>query len=173
MSDHLNMNMQPDNEHSAIRDLLTLAAAGALDSAEQSRVEEHLLHCEACRAEFRGLGRITKALQEQAMPQMPPGLLQQTRRLLELRAQHHKERRQNHMMFGVLALLGWVTTLLNWPLLRWAEAPLTSWFNISSTQLTWLWTAYIIAAWVGTILAAALLGQKQHRQRHEQQGRTL
>lgn len=168
MSDDLNMNTQPDTEHSAIRELLTLAAAGALDAAEQRRVEDHLHGCEACRAEFRGLGQITKALQEQPMPQMPPGLMQQTRRLLELRAQAQRERRQSYFMLSGLAVLGWVLTLLNWPLLRLLDAPLMQTFNLSSTQLTWMWTTYILAAWLGTALAAAVLGQ-----RYRQQERTL
>lgn len=165
MSNDTKVNTQPENEHSAVRELLALAAAGVLDAAEQRRVDGHLARCEACRLEYRGLGRITKALQEQPMPQLPAGLLLATRRMLEARAQHQRERRRNHISLGVLAVLGWTTMLLNWPLLRWAEAPLTSWFNLSSTQFTWCCGLYVIAAWVGTILAAALLGQK-YQSRH-------
>lgn len=164
MSD-INMDAHTENEHSAIRELLTLAAAGALDAVEQRQVEEHLLRCDACRAEFRGLGRLAKSLQEQPMPQMPPGLMQQTRRLLELRAQAqrshtHQARRWNRLMFGALALLGWTLTLLNWPLLRMLDRPLMQTFNVSSTQLTVLWTTYILAAWLATALAAAVLGKR-------------
>ena len=159
MSD-MNMDAHPENEHSAIRELLTLAAAGALDAAEQRQVDEHLLQCDACRAEFRGLSRLTKSLQEQPMPQMPPGLMQQTRRLLELRAQAQHERRWSRLMFGGLAFIGWTMTLLNWPLLRMLDRPLMQMFNVSSTQLTVLWTTYILAAWLGTALAAAVLGKR-------------
>ena len=174
MSNEKNMTTQSENEHASVRELLTLAAAGALDSSEQRRVDEHLMRCESCRTEFRGLGRITKALQEQPMPPLPAGLLLATRRMLEARAQGARERRRNHVMFGVLILLGWVTTLLNWPLLRWAEAPFTRWLNISSTEFTWFCTLYIITIWGGTLLAAALLGQRyQSRNSFEQQRRTL
>jgi anti-sigma factor RsiW len=156
------------NEHSEIRELLTLAAAGALDSAEQRRVDEHLQHCETCRAEFHGWSRLTGALQTQPMPQAPRGLVEQTRRILELHAQAQRERRQSYFTLGGLAVLGWVLTLLNWPLLRLLDAPLMHTFNLSNTQLTWLWTTYILAAWLGTALAAAVLGN-----RFQQEGRTL
>ena len=156
------------NEHSEIRELLTLAAAGALDSAEQRRVEDHLLQCETCRAEFHGWSRLTGALQTQPAPQAPRGLVEQTRRILELRAQAQRERRQSYFMLGGLAVLGWVLTLLNWPVLRLLDRPLMQTFNLSSTQLTWLWTTYILAAWLGTALAAAVLGN-----RFQQEGRTL
>lgn len=155
-------------EHSEIRELLTLAAAGVLDSAEQCRVEEHLMHCDACRAEFRGWSRLTGALQEQPTPQAPEGLVQQTRRILELRAQALRERRQNHFVLGALVLLGWTLTLLNWPVLHLLDGPLIQWFNVSSTQLNTLWVTYILAAWIATALAAAVLGR-----RFQQEGRTL
>jgi anti-sigma factor RsiW len=156
------------NEHSEIRELLTLAAAGVLSAAEQRRVEEHLPHCDACRAEFHGWSRLTGALQKQPTPQAPPDLVRQTRRMLELRAQALHERRQNHFVLGMLVLLGWTLTLLNWPVLHLLDGPLRQWFNVSSTQLNTLWVTYMLAAWIATALAVAVLGR-----RRQQEGRTL
>jgi|GEM_PF-1179533 anti-sigma factor RsiW len=154
--------------HSEIRELLTLAAAGVLDAAEQRQVEEHLVQCEACRADFQSLGRLTGALQKQVMPQAPRGLVQQTRRILELRLLAQRDRRRSYFFLGALAILGWTLTLLNWPLLHLMDGPLIRAFNLSGTQLTWMWTTYILAAWLGTALAAAVLGK-----RFQQEGRSL
>lgn len=156
------------NEHSEIRELLTLAAAGVLDAAGQRRVEEHLQRCEECRAEFRGWSRLAGALQKQPVPMAPQGLVRQTRRLLELRAQALREQRRNHFLLGALIFLGWALTLLNWPVLHLLNGSLSERFNISSTYLNLLWITYILAAWIGTAMAAAVLGR-----RHQQEGRTL
>lgn len=66
-------------EHASIRELLTLAAAGALDAGEQRRVEQHLRDCAECRAEFQAWGRLAGALEGLPTPQAPPTLVQRTR----------------------------------------------------------------------------------------------
>jgi len=157
------------NEHDAIHELLTLAAAGALDAAEQGRVEEHLRQCQACRAEFTGWLRLTGALQDLPTPQAPPTLVEQTRRAMEMRAAAQREHRTNHFMLGVMLLVAWTVTLLNWPLLRLLQGRLTQWLDVSSGQLTAMWAGYIVMAWAGTALAAVLLA----RHRRQKEGATV
>jgi anti-sigma factor RsiW len=152
-------------EHNDIRELLSLAAAGALDASEQSRVEEHLRQCETCRAEFAGWLRLTGALQDLPTPSVRPALLEQTRRALERRAAEQQRHRTNHFMLGLLFLFAWTITLLNWPLLRLFEGRLEQWLNISTGQLTFLWVSYIVMAWTGTALAAVMLAR--HRRQRE------
>jgi anti-sigma factor RsiW len=152
------------NEHDAIHELLTLAAAGALDAGEQSRVEEHLRRCEACRAEFAGWLRLTGALKDLPTPQAPPTLVEQTRRAMEMRAAAQRARRTNHLMLGLMLLFAWTATLLNWPLLRLLEGRLTQWLDVSSGQVTAMWAGYILLAWLATALAAALLGHRRQRE---------
>lgn len=156
------------NEHSEIRELLTLAAAGALDAAEQGRVEEHMGHCEACRAEFAAWSRLSGALQGLPTPQAPSGLVEQTRRMMERRAAAQRERRANYLMLGLLLLFAWTVTLLNWPLLQMLNGRLEQWMNVSSGQLTAIWAGYTLVAWLATALAAGLLGR-----RRQQEGRTI
>ncbi|HEX7286025.1 MAG TPA: zf-HC2 domain-containing protein [Candidatus Angelobacter sp.] len=152
------------NEHDAIHELLTLAAAGALDAGEQGRVEEHLRQCEACRTEFAGWLRLTGALKELPTPQAPPRLLEQTRRAMEMRAEAQRAHRTNHFMLGLMLLFAWTATLLNWPLLRLLEGRLTQWLDVSSGQLTAMWVGYILLAWMATALAAGLLGHRRQRE---------
>jgi anti-sigma factor RsiW len=156
------------NEHSEIRELLTLAAAGALDAAEQLQVEEHLRRCEACRAEFARWSKLSGALQELPTPQAPSGLVEQTRRMMERRAAAQRERRANHLMLGLLLLFAWTVTLLNWPLLQMLNGRLEQWINVPSGRLTAIWTGYVLAAWMATALAAGVLGR-----RRQQEGRTV
>jgi anti-sigma factor RsiW len=156
------------NEHSEIRELLTLAAAGALDASEQGRVQEHLRHCEACRAEFAGWSRLSGALQELTTPQAPSGLVEQTRRAMEMRAAAQRERRASHFRLGLLLLFAWTVTLLNWPLLQLLNGRLEQWMNVSSGRLTVIWAGYVLLAWMATALAAGLLGRSRQRE-----GRTV
>lgn len=153
------------NEHHAMHELLTLAAAGALDAAEQVRVEEHLRQCDDCRAEFAGWSRLTGALKGLPTPQAPLGLVEKTRRALEARAAAHHEHRANHFTLGLLLLFTWTFTLLNWPLLRLFQGRLAQWLDITNGQLTALWVGYIVMAWAGTALAAVLLARhRRHRE---------
>src|SRR5215469_15166007 len=103
------------SEHAEIRELLTLAASGALNADEQRRVEEHLGGCAACKAEFDVWCRITGALQELPTPAAPVGLVERTRRQLVNQAAARKELRWNHLVIGCLIVLGWALTFLTWP----------------------------------------------------------
>jgi anti-sigma factor RsiW len=152
------------NEHDAIHELLTLAAAGALDAGEQGRVEEHLRQCEACRVEFAGWLRLTGALKDLPTPQAPPTLVEQTRRAMEIRAAAQRGQRTNHLMLGLMLLVAWTVTLLNWPLLQLLEGSVTQWLHVSSGQLTAAWASYMLLAWLATALAAGLLGQRRQRE---------
>jgi len=159
------------NEHNDIRELLALAAAGALDADEQGHVEEHLRQCETCRAEFAGWLRLTGTLQDLPTPQARPALLKETMRALSdaARAAEQQRHRTNHFMLGLLFLFAWTITLLNWPLLRMFEGRLEQWLNISTGQLTFLWVSYIVMAWTGTALAAMMLA----RHRRQREGATV
>lgn len=152
------------DEHKQIRDLLTIAASGALSADERRRVESHLAGCPACRSELAGLTRLTAVLQKQPAPAAPHSLVENTRRMLELRAQQRRERRQLHWLLAALTVLGWALTFLTWPLLRLFDRPLADWFHLSQLQLTFLWTSYFLAGWMATALAAAFLGGRVQRQ---------
>lgn len=153
-------------EHDAIRDLLTLAAAGALTAGEQTRVEEHLRSCPECRAEFALWGRLTGALQEIPTPQAPMGLVERTRRTMERQAAIIAERRQQRWLFLWLMVFAWATTLLTWPLFEFFGSRLGEFVDLSWTHMTMgeAWAGYMFL--VGTIgaLAVGLLGRRRMRE---------
>ena len=152
-------------EHSGVRDLLSLAAAGGLDTAQQRRVEEHLHRCEACRAEFNGWTRLADALKELPTPHAPPELVLRTLRLLETHAAADKKKRAARAVPAFLILFSWIVTVLNWSLVRLFDLPLARWLDVSSTTV---WVTYIGITWLATALAAGLLGKHW-----QQEGKTL
>lgn len=156
------------NEHAEIRDLLTLAAAGALDADEQRRVEEHLRSCAACKAEFEIWCEITGALRELPTPAAPAGLVERTRRQLARQAATRKERRSNHFIMVCLIVLGWALTFLSWPVLQLLGAKLAQWLDIPSTTVTLGLVVYTSTAWLATWVVAALLGK-----RYQQESRSI
>lgn len=156
------------NGHTEIRDLLALAAAGALDANEQRRVQEHLRDCADCRTEFDAWCQITGALRELPTPTAPAGLVERTRRLLANQSAARTERRWNKLMMACLIMFGWALTLLSWPVLLLLGNKLVEWLNVPFTNLALAWIVYTVAAWVATGVAAAFLGK-----RHQQEGGTI
>jgi anti-sigma factor RsiW len=149
------------NEHAFVRDRLTLAAAGALDPAEQRRMEEHLRHCAGCRAEFEAWGRLGGALEALPTPQAPPGLLERTVRQLEARAAVRAERRYSRSLLAWVTVLGWAGTLLTWPLFQWLGGVV----DLPSQSVTEVWIGYIVVSWMMTVVVAGLLAQRRRGER--------
>ena len=158
------------NEHDEIRDLLTLAAAGALSAEGQKQVEAHLESCIECRAEFALWSRLTGAIEQIPTPQAPMGLVERTRLRLETEAADNAERRQQRWLFFWLTAFAWTTTLLTWPLFQFFGGRVGNRIDLSWTHLgvTGAWITYMLL--VGTIgtLAAGLLGK-----RRIEEGRTI
>jgi anti-sigma factor RsiW len=151
-------------EHSAVRDLLSLAVAGVLDPAEQRQVEEHLRGCDACRTELNEWRRLARVLRELPTPQAPPKLVLQTRRLLEAYTAAKGKYQGSRLVLVFLIGFSWIVSVLTWQLVGRLDIPLTQWLNVSSTII---WIAYIGTTWLATVLAAGMLGK--HAQ---QEGKT-
>lgn len=156
------------NEHTEIRDLLTLAAAGALDTDEQRRVQEHLRSCTTCKAEFEGWQQMTGALRELPTPEAPAGLVERTRRQLANQAAVRTEHRWDQVVLGCLSLFAWAITLLSWPVLQLVGDKLVQWLDIPFSNITLAWIVYSVLAWLATGVVAAFLGR-----RYQQEGRTV
>lgn len=151
------------HEHDEIRDLLTLAAAGALSTEEQKQVEEHLRRCADCRTEFAAWCRLTAALEAMPTPQAPMGLVERTRLQLERTAAMATEQRRNRWLFFWLTVFAWGTTLLTWPLFEFLGGRVGGFVDLSWTHVSAgeAWIGYMLV--VGTIgaLAVGLLGSRR------------
>ncbi len=164
----MNQHNNEQTEHNALRDLLSLAAASALDAGEQQRVNEHLRECGECQAEFQAWSRITGGLRDMPAPQVPAGLVGRTRARLESAQTAKAERWRHQVMLGSLLLFAWLITLLSFPVLRLAGDDLAGMLNISTSGVSTGVALYLLLGWVGTGVAAGLLGL---RRQHE--GRTI
>ncbi len=151
-------------EHLKARNLLALAAAGALAPAEHKHVQEHLLHCDACRAEFEEWSCLAGALKDLPTPQAPPGMVLQTQRLLR-HAASLKQQEGSRLWLGLLVAASWMLTFTTAGLLNLLDIPVARWLDIPSTTL---WVVYIGLTWLATALAAGLIGK-----RWQQEGRTI
>jgi len=156
------------SEHAEIRDLLTLAAAGALSADEQRRVQEHLRGCVDCKAEFDAWRQLTGALRDLPTPPAPAGLVERTRRQLVHQAATRRAYRWNHLMIGGLILFAWALTLLSWPVLRLLGDGLVRWLDIPFRNFTLVWVVYAVVSWVATGVVAAFLGK-----RYQPEGRII
>jgi len=144
------------NEHESIRAMLALAAAGALDPAESTRVERHANVCDDCRRELETWSRYAYGLRE---------LMERTRtRLLQERAVA-EGRRWNGLMLGVLVVFGWATGLTLWILVRvFTGAVLTVFGANLVSGLTWSLVS-VVLSWMTAAAAALMLGKSRQMRR--------
>lgn len=145
-------------EHDEIRELLVLAAACALEPAEQLRLEQHLIGCAACAAEWEQWRELAGALRRLPTPQPPPALVERVRARAEAELAREAEGRWNRAVMAFLVLFAWTVTLASWPLVRLLGGSVLAWLGMPATQ-AWLWLgSYTVLAWVTAGVAAALLG---------------
>jgi anti-sigma factor RsiW len=161
----VNQHNHEHDGHKSLRDLLSLAAAGALDADEQRLVEEHLRGCSECQAEFQAWSRIAGGLRGMPVPQAPAGLVARTRARLETAQAARAERWRNQIILGCLILFAWMTTLLSFPVLRLAGNGLAGFLNMSTSGVGTGVALYLVLGWVGTGVAAGLLGLRRQDER--------
>jgi predicted anti-sigma-YlaC factor YlaD len=153
------------SEHEAIRELLALAAAGALDAADEQRVERHLRGCAACTAEFEQLQGLANSLRRLPTPQAPASLVERTRARVEWRLAEEAENRWNYSVLVFLILFAWTLTLASWPVVRLMSSGLLGWFDPGFGR-TWLSLAvYTALLWLTGGVAAATLALRRRRER--------
>lgn len=151
-------------EHLIVRELLILAAADLLNPGEKQRLQEHLLHCEACRSEQREWTGITRALKTIPIPQASERLVIQTRRLL-YSAATAKKQQASRLGLALLVVFSWMVAFTTLKFVQMFDIPVARWLDVSSSTL---WFTYIGVSWFVTALAAGILGK-----RHQQEGRTV
>ena len=122
-------------EHDAVRALLALGAAGALDAGEERLVREHAALCEACAAELRSWQGLAGELSALPVPQAPPALVARTR----ARVEAAELRRWDESVLLFLILLAWAVGLSGW--VAWVAVfglAGTLTYLAASTMLVWL-----------------------------------
>ncbi len=102
------------SEHESMKELLALAACGALDAQEQRRLDEHAQECPACRREQEIWGAYSEGLRRLPQPPLPAQLMERTRARVWQERATAADRRWDEMMLGALALFAWTVGLTAW-----------------------------------------------------------
>ena len=106
------------SEHDKIRELLALAAAGALTSAEEKQVAEHVRSCTACSNELETWRPIASELRRLPTPQPSSWLVQATLARAEVRLAEQAEHDWNRRVLIVSVAFAWLLTIASWPVFR-------------------------------------------------------
>lgn len=151
-------------EHESIRQMLPLAAAGALDANEQHVLEQHVAACSDCSAEMENWNGLAIGLKRLPTPQAPAFLVERTRARVAAEMAAVSERRTGHWMIAFLVLFAWAVTLGTWPIVRLFSDGLLSWLDLGFNHTWFALAMYSAAVWVTAGVAAAMLGLRKHRE---------
>lgn len=160
--------MAPKREsHEKIRELLALAAAGALGPEEDLLVARHLETCDECSAELERWDVLAGGLRRLPTPQPRAAVVARARAQAEARLSEEIEHRWQRAVIIFLALYAWILTVVTWPIFRLITRGLLARFEPGFNNYWLLFAVFTGLAWATGGVAAVLLG------RHHQQGRRM
>jgi len=153
------------SDHEEIRRLLALAAAGALDAAEEQRVLDHSRSCDECAKELESWQLVAAGLRRLPTPQPSAALIQRTRALAEARLEEEAEARWQRSVMVFVVTFAWVLTIVSWPLVRLVSGGL---LDLLDPHLNQSWISFVCLAtlvWLTGGTATVLLALNQRRER--------
>ena len=160
--------MAPKREsHEKIRELLALAAAGALTPEEELLVARHRETCDECSAELERWGALTGGLRRLPTPQPRAAVVERARAQAEARLAEEIEHRWQRAVIIFLVLYAWILTVVTWPIFRLIAGGLLTRFEPGFNNLWLLFAVFTSLVWATGGVAAVLLA------RDRQQGRTM
>ena len=157
-------------EHDRIRELLALAAAGALTSAEETQIAKHVRTCIACSKELEAWGPIASALRRLPTPQPSSWLVQATLARAESKFAEQAEHEWNRRVMIVVVAFAWLLTLASWPVFQFVSGRFGSLLGpqFTGTQFSHSWTsfaAFTALGWIAGGMAAVMLAVRQRGER--------
>ena len=157
--------MNAPNEHEKIRSLLSLAASGVLDSAEEMSVERHVRNCSECAAELEHWQALAGGLRRLPTPQLSPFVLQRTVALVREAQSAADERRATLRILTPLLALSWFSTIFSWPLFKLATGAFRVVFGIHVEPDWRVFAFFVLWTWLAAGVAAAMLSSQQRQDR--------
>ena len=155
------------SEHEGIRELLALAAAGALEASEQQKLERHLAECAECAQELEGWNALAGGLRRLPTPRPSAALVERTRARVAKQLAAESERRWDLSVLVFLVVFAWTLVLAGWPIVRLIGGGVLGWLDTGFRQ-TWVWLAvYSALGWLAAGVAAVALGLRQRELRRK------
>jgi len=153
------------SEHESVRELLALAASGALDIGEQRRLEEHARECPACRRELEIWSGYSQSLRRLPQPAVPAQLMERTRTRWVQEHAAAADRRWDELMLGALALFAWTVGLTFWFVARIVTGGELVIMGANLVRFG-TWTAgSTVLVWLTAAVAAVALGRRRRELR--------
>ena len=153
------------SEHENIRELLALAAAGALTPSEERRVAEHVRTCPHCTNQLEIWQSIAADLFRLAPPQPSSRLVETTLALagpkLAEQAEHAWNRR---VLIGVVAF-AWLLMGMSWPLFQFVSGKFGTLLGLQFGHPWMGFAAFNALTWVAGAVAAVMVVVGQSRDR--------
>jgi hypothetical protein len=163
------------SEHDKIRELLALAAADALTSAEEKQVAEHVRSCIACSNELGAWQPIASELRRLPTPQPSSWLVRATLARAEAKLIEQAEHDWNRRLMIVVVAFAWLLTIASWPVFHFVSERLGSWLEpqfspiqFGQTQFSYSWisfAAFTALGWLAGGVAAVMLAMRQRGER--------
>ena len=153
------------NTHESIRNMLSLAAAGALRPQEQLQVEAHARDCEDCRRELNAWFVYAAGLRTQPQPAAPGDLIARTHARILREREAAAATRWNSLTLCGLGLFSWFASIGFWLLVRELSGGR---LEVLGTNLVNAGPWFLVSFAVASITAAAtalLLGNRGERGR--------
>ena len=153
------------SEHDKIRELLALAAADALTSAEEKQVAEHVRSCIACSNELEAWRPIASELRRLPTPQPPSWLVQATLARAEAKLAEQAEHDWNRHVIIFVVALAWLLTSASWPVFHFVSRRFGSLLELQFSH-TWIsFAAFTALGWFVGGVAAVMLAIRQRGER--------
>ena len=159
------MSKEKMTEHDEIRELLSLAAAGALNENEDQGVSAHLRTCPACVAELVSWQAIGAGLRRIPTPQAPAAFVARTIARAQMRFAEESDRRSERKVFALVIVFSWIFVALSWPL---AQLLGHGWLSLLGLGFEQGWKNFVVFTafcWIAGAAAAILLAMRRDRER--------
>ena len=153
------------SEHDKIRQLLALAAAGALTSAEEKQVAEHVQSCIACSNELEAWRPIASELRRLPTPQPSSWLVQATLARAEAKLTEQADHDGNRRVLIVVVALSWLLAIASWLVFHVLSERFGRLFGPQFSH-TWIsFAAFTALEWLAGGVAAVMLAVRQRGER--------
>ena len=154
------MARKPES-HETVRELLALAAAGALGPKEDLLVARHREMCDECSAELERWGALTSGLRRLPTPQPREVVVERARAQAAARLAEEIENRWQRAVIMFLVLYAWIVTVVTWPIFRLITAGLLIRLGPRFNHAWLLFATLTILVWATGGVAAVLLGRRR------------